>query len=58
MPTNAVVYLSCPNGCFTLEVSAYHEIGAADDLIDKSVQDNPGPCPKCHADIDPEVADG
>lgn len=43
--------LSCPNGCFELEVTAHHEDGGAEDLIEKAVQDEPGPCPSCGADL-------
>jgi len=43
--------LSCPNGCFELEVTAHHETGGADQLIDQAVQDEPGPCPSCGASL-------
>jgi len=55
--TDARRDLSCPNGCFELEVTAHHEAGGATDLIDQSVQDEPGPCPSCGAALGGE-ADG
>lgn len=41
--------LSCPNGCFELEVTAHRETGGVSELIDQAVQDEPGPCPNCGA---------
>lgn len=55
--TRAREDLSCPNGCFELEVTAHHEAGGATALIDAAVQDEPGPCPNCGADLQGE-ADG
>lgn len=43
--------LSCPNGCFELEVTAHRETGGAGELLDQAVQDEPGPCPNCGADL-------
>jgi len=46
------VDLSCPNGCFDLEVSGSH--AAQDDrefLEDVAIQDKLGPCPNCGAGI-------
>lgn len=40
--------LSCPNGCFELEVSGSH--AARDDrefLEDVAIRDDRGPCPNC-----------
>jgi len=52
---DATVDLSCPNGCYELEVTAHHEAGEAGELIDKAVQEEPGPCPNCGAEIERKI---
>lgn len=47
---DATADLSCPNGCFELTVTARHAAGGADDLIDRAIVDEPGPCPNCGAE--------
>lgn len=49
--TREKVDLSCPNGCVELEVTAHRETGGVSDLIDQAIQDEPGPCPNCGADL-------
>lgn len=52
----ATVDLSCPEGCFDLEIRGHHDLlDAADYLMELAVQKDPGPCPHCGAEIDPEV---
>jgi hypothetical protein len=48
MPSEVTRDLSCPNGCFDLEVSATHGLGEteAEDLLDESVRDD-RTCPRC-----------
>jgi hypothetical protein len=50
------VDLSCPEGCFDLEVTGHH--AERDDLAfleDVALQDEPGPCPNCGAEIEPRL---
>lgn len=45
---NTTIDLSCPNGCFELEVSGGH--ASRDDrafLEDVAISDERGPCPEC-----------
>jgi hypothetical protein len=49
--TRAKVDLSCPNGCFELTVTAYHEAGEARELLDGAVNPKPARCPDCWAPL-------
>jgi len=42
--------LSCPNGCFELEVSAPHATRDAEDVLDELTRDD-GTCPDCGAPL-------
>lgn len=53
---DATIDLGCPEGHFSLEVSAHHgAVDAVAFLQDEAIQDSPGPCPACGAEIMPEV---
>ena len=55
-PEPATRDLSCPNGCFELEVSARHETRDFEEMLDEITHDD-GPCPECGTPI-PGGADG
>lgn len=46
----ATVDLSCPEGCFELEVRGRHETRDNREFLqDVAITDDPGPCPNCGA---------
>lgn len=52
----ATIDVSCPNGCFELEVRGHH--AGRDDreyVQDVALRDEPGPCPNCGAAVDRET---
>lgn len=46
----ATVDLSCPEGCFELEVRGRHETRDSREFLEEiAITDDPGPCPHCGA---------